>query len=262
MHRQKNQKFSSRHKTFGSARTKVSNYGGVYPIPIYTKPSYCGGNCIYCPKSEHLPNSYIQNEDTAFALNVNYSPERQLIRYIQQIEASEGYGIPLEIIILGGSFSSYTKKYRKDFISRLYNCMQELHLMNKESGIPLEYLCSILTVESRPDQINKNECNFLRRIGVSKVEIGVQHVSDTILKKVNRGHSVRDVIKATYLLKSFGFKVGYHVMIGLPGSTHQDDVRMLKKSLWKPELSPDFLKIYPCELLKKRTYQHYKCLFI
>ena len=82
-------------------RSKITNYGGVYPIPIYTMPNKCGGSCIYCPKSINLPNSYIDNEDTNFALKVNFSPDKQFDRYINQINNYHGYGIPL-IILLGG----------------------------------------------------------------------------------------------------------------------------------------------------------------
>jgi elongator complex protein 3 len=255
MNHPKKRRIFSPYNSEDSTRTKISNYGGVYPIPLYTKPYYCGGSCIYCPKSNHLPDSYIYNEDTSFALKVNYSPERQLDRHLRQIKDCQGYGLPLEIIILGGSFSSLTESYRNDYMSRLYNHLLQLHQENLVRGIPLEFLCSILTVESRPDHISEKECSYLRSIGVSKVEIGVQHVSDKVLKTINRGHSILEVIRATNLLKSHGFKVGYHVMLGLPGSTYQRDVKMLKEALWKPALSPDFLKIYACELLKNMEYQ-------
>jgi elongator complex protein 3 len=236
-------------------RSKTSNYGGVYPIPIYTMPNKCGGSCIYCPKSINMPNSYIVNEDTKFAFEVNFSPDKQFDRYIDQINNYHGYGIPIEIILLGGSFSAHSKSYRRFFIEKLYNHLSYMNLENKKHGIMSEYLCSILSIESRPDQITNTECNFLRSIGVSKIEIGVQHVYDRILEENNREHSVKDIIDSTYLLKSNGFKVGYHVMIGLPGSTFEDDCEMLGEILWKPEFSPDYIKIYPCELLKNRIYQ-------
>ncbi len=70
----------------------------------------------------------------------------------------------------------------------------------------------MLTVESRPDQITPQECEFLRSLGVTKVELGVQSTSDNVLQRVNRGHLQSDIKRATTLLKDGGFKVGYHLI--------------------------------------------------
>jgi len=231
-------------------RTRISSYGGVYPIPLYTKPASCGGSCIFCPRVSRIPCSYILNEDTLYAQDVGYSPAPQFDRLTSRIDCSHGYGTPLEVILLGGSFSALEESYRRVYMSELY-----AHIDAMRSSRRISFLCSIITVESRPDQITQNECDLLRELGVSKVEIGVQHVEDHILRIVNRGHLLEDVVRATDLLKRNGFKVGYHVMLGLPGANYQDDCRMLKESLWRRELSPDFLKIYPCELLRDRRYQ-------
>lgn len=235
-------------------RTKISGYGGVYPIPLYTKPFLCGGECFFCPNAKGIPKSYLRNIDTEYAESVRFSPKKQLERFLAQIPGvSEAKGIPLEIIILGGSFCALTREYRLSFIEELYNAISLVH--ESAHGPRSRLLCSILSVESRPDQINEKECLFLKELGVSKIEIGVQHTNDEILKFNNRNHSLSDVIKATELMKSFGFKVGYHIMLGLPGSNKSEDAVMMKSRLWESDLSPDFLKIYPCELLKPKELQ-------
>ena len=232
------------------SRTKVSSYGGVYPIPIYTKPAECGGRCIYCPKTPNIPVSYIPNADTRFAQQCDYDPVKQFDRFASRFQWLGGSAIPLEIIILGGSFSALDAQYRTAFISNLYR-----HLDCTQTAGGPKFLVSIATVESRPNQINQTECDLLRGLGISKVEIGLQHVDDGVLDVIRRGHSHRDSLTATRLLKENGFKVGYHVMLGLPGANYDNDHEMLSKTLWEPELLPDFLKIYPCELLRMREYQ-------
>jgi elongator complex protein 3 len=164
---------------------------------------------------------------------------------------------PFELIILGGSFSSLTKRYRREFFSELYNCMLNCDNFGNinRSWEKSQYRPSVVTVESRPDQIDLVECQFLREIGVSKVEIGVQHTSDHVLAANNRGHDQSAVIYATRMLKDEGFKVGYHIMLGLPDASIQDDEEMLTSVLWHPEYSPDYLKIYPCVILKDRHAQ-------
>ncbi|MDL1969314.1 MAG: radical SAM protein [Deltaproteobacteria bacterium] len=241
-----------------SYRSRIRSNSGVFPLPIFTKPHSCGGSCIFCPKQNGIPNSYIENEDTLFAKACSYSPIAQFKRFSKRIRIPNVSScIPTEIIILGGSFSSHKKEYRKKFLNDLYASMlglKECNVLNNAVTHP-QYIPSVVTVESRPDQINTSECIFLRELGISKVEIGVQHTSNTVLHFNRRGHGQSAIIEATRLLKEEGFKVGYHIMLGLPNATQKDDIKMLTATLWKTEYSPDYLKIYPCVLLKNPVFQ-------
>ena len=86
--------------------------------------------------------------------------------------------------------------------------------------------------------------------GATRVEIGVQIPDDKIYKKINRGHTVKDVIKATKKLKDAGFKVGYHIMPGLPGSSPEKDVKKFRQIFDDEKFRPDQMKIYPCQVVK------------
>ena len=88
-----------------------------------------------------------------------------------------------------------------------------------------------------------------------------------IYKKINRGHTVKDVIQATKRLRDAGFKIGYHIMPGLPGSDKEKDLKLFKKLFIDPSFKPDQIKIYPCQVLpgselvklyKKGKYELYK----
>jgi len=87
-------------------------------------------------------------------------------------------------------------------------------------------------------------------LGATRVELGVQAIDDKIYKKVNRGHTVADVISATSRLKQSGFKIGYHLMPGIPGSNPKKDIKMFKKLFSSQDFKPDQIKIYPCQVLK------------
>lgn len=225
-------------------------------MPIYVAPQSCGGKCVFCPKAQDFPSSYIRNSDTLFAHEVGFSASLQLHRFLSQIPQNpQSQGVPLEIIVLGGSFSALSVEYRLRFTRDLYEAMIGHSCHDRRDLEESLYRCSILTVESRPDQITQRECDFLRYLGVSKVEIGAQHFKNDILEQCSRGHDCDAIRSATRLLKRNGFKVGYHVMLGLPGSTYDDDLRMLTVDLWTPEFSPDFLKVYPCVLLRDLSYQ-------
>lgn len=243
-----------------NCRSKTSSRYGVLPLSVYTKPYNCGGNCLFCPSAQGMPKSYLPNEDTLTAKYLSFDPANQLKWKVNLLPSSlRQADYPFEIIVIGGSFSSLPKNYRRWFITRLYSAMNTKNFepkpMHLEKNLEFQGRCSVLTVESRPDQITNEECIFLRELGVTKVELGVQHTINKILYTVCRGHQQIHITEATRLLKDHGFKVGYHVMLGLPGATFDDDILMVSETLWLSQYHPDYLKIYPCILLKDEKLQ-------
>jgi elongator complex protein 3 len=81
--------------------------------------------------------------------------------------------------------------------------------------------------------------------GTTRVELGVQTLDDDIYRLVKRGHSVAEVVRATKLLKDYGFKVYYHWMPGLPGSTSEHDLELSRELFDNDDFKPDGLKLYP-----------------
>src|SRR4030042_2193238 len=82
-------------------------------------------------------------------------------------------------------------------------------------------------------------------LGVTKVELGVQHVDDAILSYNRLGCSVDDTVAANTILRDAGMKGGFHVMPNLPGSSIDQDKKMFETIFSDPRFRPDFLKIYP-----------------
>ncbi len=107
-----------------------------------------------------------------------------------------------------------------------------------------------LCVETRPDWCFERHINKMLRMGVTRVELGVQSTFNRALKATNRGHSVEDSIKATRLLKDSLLKVTYHMMLGLPTITREEDIESLREIVKNPDFMPDALKIYPCMVMK------------
>jgi elongator complex protein 3 len=87
-------------------------------------------------------------------------------------------------------------------------------------------------------------------LGITRIEIGVQTLSDDIYKIINRGHNVNDVYQSFQIAKDSGYKIVAHMMPGLPGSDPQRDLADFKKLFDDSRLKPDMLKIYPTLLLK------------
>lgn len=111
--------------------------------------------------------------------------------------------------------------------------------------------CIGINIETRPDCITRSEVRRLRRLGVTKVEMGVQTTDDEVQKITERGHGLQAVRDATALLKDAGFKIGYHMMPNLPGSSIDLDKKMVGDLFKDSSYQPDYLKIYPCMVLPK-----------
>lgn len=116
-----------------------------------------------------------------------------------------------------------------------------------------------ISIETRQDFIDENEIKHLRKLGVTKVELGVQSIYDDILKKNLRGHLVQETIRATKMLKDAGFKVSYQMMLNLYGANIKSDKKMFKELFRNSNFRPDHLKIYPLALVKEsKLYDFYK----
>ncbi len=116
-----------------------------------------------------------------------------------------------------------------------------------------------LTLETRPDYINDDELLEMRDLGCTRVEIGVQAIDDKILTINQRGHGVRAIVEAVAKLKSYGFKITYHLMPGLPGSTAKKDLAMFKVLFNDERFQPDQIKFYPTVVTEgSLLYEWYK----
>jgi|TARA_B100001964_G_C14247278_1_gene608081 elongator complex protein 3 len=145
------------------------------------------------------------------------------------------------------------KKRTKDIHNKLLKIknsrkttLEKEQIKNEKSDIR----CVGLTIETRPDYGKLKQGNEMLRLGCTRVELGIQTVYDKVLEKIQRGHSVKDSIESTRILKDLGFKINYHVMPGLPGITKKQDLDALKTLFKDENLKPDMLKIYPCMVMK------------
>jgi len=110
--------------------------------------------------------------------------------------------------------------------------------------------CVAMCLETRPDYCFTKEIDNMLFLGTTRVEVGVQTVFEDVMRKIKRGHSVKDAVKATQLMKDSFLKVGYHMMPGLPGSNSTKDGEMFKELFDNPDFMPDALKIYPCMVIE------------
>ncbi len=259
----------------------VRTLSGVTTVTVLTKPYPCPGKCIFCPTDVRMPKSYLPDEPGAMrGLEHDFDPHAQVRSRIKSLEALGHPTDKIELLILGGTWSSYKRSYQEWFVKRCFDAMneeeQELNHeghdghQGEEEQIGPGALGAAqarnegaahrnvgLVIETRPDEITPDELRWLRQLGVTKVQMGAQSLDDRILEMNQRGHDVECTRRATALLRAAGFKIVLHWMPNLHGATPESDRADFAK-LWDG-FCPDEIKIYPNQLLANaELYEYWK----
>lgn len=229
----------------------IRTLSGVSPVAVLTKPLGCPGRCVFCPTEENVPKSYLSNEPAVMRAILNdYDPYRQVKTRIDTLEANGHPTDKVELIVMGGTWSSHPKPYQVSYIKGCLNALNgkkarslaEAQKINETAA----HRCVALTLETRQDWIDEAEIKRMRMLGCTRIEIGTQTIYDDILALVKRGHNVAATIHATQLLKDAAFKISYHMMPNLPGASIERDIAMFKELFENCDFKPDMIKFYPC----------------
>ncbi|MBU0980069.1 MAG: tRNA uridine(34) 5-carboxymethylaminomethyl modification radical SAM/GNAT enzyme Elp3 [Nanoarchaeota archaeon] len=296
----------------GKLMTKPVRTGsGVAVVAVMTKPFPCPhGRCSYCPGGVEsafgdVPQSYTGHEPaTLRGIRNRYDGFSQVMNRLEQYTLLGHPVGKVELIVMGGTFPSFPKRYREGFIldalhgmntfsdmflkngelrekefnsfyepedfrkpERMTRLQKKYKAIKKPSSLDAEQRknekasvrCVAVCIETRPDYCGKRHIDEMLRYGTTRVELGVQHIHDPILKRIERGHDVAESIKATQLMKDSFLKVGYHIMPGLPGSDARMDIEMAEELFSNPDFRPDALKIYPCMVMEgTKLHQEWK----
>jgi len=230
-------------------RRRVRTISGVTPVAIMCNAGCPHGRCAYCPRGENAAQSYTGLEPAARrGIQNDYDSFEQAKSRIEQLEAIGHKTEKIELIIMGGTFNAQEKAVQEKFVRRALDAMN-----GKESGTLDEALklnekaahrAIGITYETRPDWCREKDVDELLRMGATRIELGVQTLSDEVYRKVGRGHTVADVARATRVLKDSALKVLYHMMPGLL-SDEEKDVSMFRTLFSDERFKPDMLKVYP-----------------
>lgn len=142
-----------------------------------------------------------------------------------------------EIAFFGGSFTAIDREYMLSLLKAAYDYVKD----GRVNGI---------RISTRPDCIDEEVLDILKKYGVTSIELGAQSMDDEVLRANFRGHTAEDVENASRLIKSYGFELGLQMMTVLYLDTNEKAIETAKKLI---ALSPDTIRIYPTVVLKN-TY--------
>ncbi len=232
---------------------------GVTTVTVLTAPWPCPGNCIFCPTDERMPKSYLPDEPgAARAFQNQFDPYLQVSSRIRSYEAVGHPTDKIELLILGGSWTSYPWEYQQNFIKRCFDAMNECDSEDLKQAQQINETAAHrnvgLVVETRPDLLDTETLRQLRVLGVTKLQLGIQSLNDEILSLNRRNLSVRDALSHVALARAAGFKIVLHWMPNLLGADPASDCEDFRHLWQSPEegygFCPDELKIYPTQLLQ------------
>ena len=193
-----------------------------YIIPIFVPHLGCPNDCTFCN----------QKKISGQKKNITSKDVKKIIEdYLSNFPNIDK---KVEIAFFGGSFTGIEIATQKE----LLQAANEYIKQGKVAGI---------RISTRPDYIDQDILNLLKKYNVKTIELGVQSANDYILNKCKRGHTFEDVKKASKLIRKNKFNLGHQMMVGLPESSQKDEIETAKKLI---KLRPKIIRIYPVLVIK------------
>lgn len=263
-------------------KRSIRSLSWIVPVQVLMKPHPCPWQCIFCPNDFCMPKSYINTEPWAMRALLNeFDPYKQVYNRLLSLKITWHSIDKIEMIVLGWSFDAYPNDYKITFIKWLYdacNCFDEffdtvkLDENNPKSakfsvsdGFNIKYSrtleesikinetasCRIiwLTIETRADFVNDQNCQFRRRIWVTRIEMWVQSLFDDVLEANLRWNTTEQIKHAIHKLRSYWFKISLHFMPWLYKSSIEKDIATMQIAFDDIYIRPDEIKFYPTSVI-------------
>lgn len=193
-----------------------------YIIPIFVPHLGCPNDCTFCN----------QKKISGQKKSVTGEEVKGIIEYY--LNNFKDQDKTVEIAFFGGSFTGIDTNIQEELLS----AANEYIKAGKVDSI---------RISTRPDYINQDILDLLKKYNVQTIELGVQSANDFILNKCKRGHSFDDVKNASKLIRKNKIRLGHQMMVGLPESSQKDEIETAKKLI---KLHPKMVRIYPVLVIK------------
>ncbi|MCI6151703.1 elongator complex protein 3 [Fusobacterium perfoetens] len=192
-----------------------------YNIPIFISHFGCPNACVFCNQVK------INGRET----DVTIEDLKKIIDEYLEILPKDSYK---EVAFFGGTFTGISMEKQKEYLEGVKEYLDK----GMVQGIRLS---------TRPDYINEEVLNQLKKYHVTTIELGVQSLDEEVLKKSARYYPIEKVYEASSLIKSYGINLGIQLMPGLPGSSYESDIESVKKVI---EIAPQNVRVYPTLIIK------------
>lgn len=194
-----------------------------YNIPVFLPEAACPFRCVYCNQYSIAGQLTVPSPD-----EVRSSIEAHL----RSFKESDRY---VEVAFFGGNFTGLPVEMQDEYMAVVQPFIK--------SGEVQGLRCS-----TRPDYIKAERLKELKDYGMLNIELGAQSTNDNVLRRCGRGHTFEDIKKASELINEAGITLGLQMMLGLPESSHELDMRTARDIV---ALGAKETRIYPCIVVNK-----------
>lgn len=215
-----------------------------YTIPIFVPELACPNRCVFC--NQHSISG------------CHHQPEPDEVREIilEHLRTIPEKDTHIEIGFFGGSFTGIESELQERYLAVanefLYprwssgsNSNRNENTMHRSPESP--HSIHGIRLSTRPDYIDAEVLNRLKRFGVTTIELGAQSLDEEVLRLSGRGHTVKDVENASALILSSGFELGLQMMTGLPGDTPEKSMQTAQRIVG---LGANCTRIYPTLVIR------------
>jgi histone acetyltransferase (RNA polymerase elongator complex component) len=197
-----------------------------FVIPVFIPHQGCPHTCIFCDQHR------ISGQESGSPVTVK-DVHDIIVRWLDRKDVTGEESV--QVAFYGGSFTGLPFSRQTELLGAVKPFLGNGRV-------------HVIRISTRPDYVQSDTIAFLRKHGVSIVELGAQSFDDKVLKVSHRGHTAEDTDRAVALLQQGGMQVGLQLMLGLPGQTARSLMQTVKRAA---TLRPDFIRIYPVLVLKK-----------
>ncbi len=199
-------------------------------IPIFIPHRGCPNDCVFCN----------QRKITARQDTVTPETARQTMEtWLTTLGGVE----TVEVAFFGGSFTGIPMEEQSAFLAaaKEYKDAGKIHQIH---------------LSTRPDYINREILDNLKRYSVDVIELGVQSLDDQVLKAAGRGHDADCVYRAAEMIKEYRFTLGIQLMVGLPGSSLEAEIYSAEETV---KIGPQLARLYPTVVLPETELYEMYC---
>lgn len=172
------------------------------PLSIYIHIPFCEQKCLYCDfvsfkKSEEARSLYA-------------------MKLIEEINHFDGTGYEVDSIFIGGGTPT---------------TMNIADLQSIVEAVFKNFSCNIkeFTIEGNPNSYTKEKVEAYKKLGVTRLSVGVQSFDDKVLKGIGRVHNGKQAESCLKMLVDSGLDVNCDLMVGLAYQT----IDIVKESVEK-----------------------------
>ena len=200
-----------------------------FTIPIFIPELACPFQCLYCNQKKISGSINIPNAEEV---------SKMIEDYLQTMPLDSAH---IEIGFFGGNFTGISCEDQKYYLELAQPFLRSKRVQS-------------IRISTRPDYIDLERLNLLKKYGIETIELGAQSMDDEVLLHSGRGHLSEDVEVASRMILENGFKLGLQMMIGLPGDTKEKAIRTAQQII---DLGADNTRIYPCLVIKDTKLAEY-----